>query len=473
MSVLPARAPAARRRERRSASRVERRLGRLLVPADGLAATTAIVTAMLTPGGVDRGMEALLFVPVWLAAVSSVGEYREPGILATRFRRLAFVAIMLPTAVLVGADLVGYPLSASTVLGVCVLAAALGLLGRGIVVAGARRGFRVTDVTHRVVLAGTGHGLPMVRDRLESERRRRFRVVGACLATEVPWEPGDVPVSAGLDRCVEVARSCDANAVVLAPDPTIPAADVRRLCWALEESGIRIFVWTGLLAAPSGRTALDVTDDLAMLHLRAPRRLRPSYAVKRILDRVVAVTALVLLCPLLLGLAVAIRLDSSGPAFFRQTRVGRNDRRFTIWKLRTMSCDAEQVRDRLAHLNEASGLLFKMQQDPRVTRLGRWLRRTSLDELPQLINVALGQMSLVGPRPALPAEVDQYPPDVRHRLVVEPGITGLWQVSGRSDLPWHEAIRLDQEYVDNWSFLLDLRILLRTARAVVRARGAY
>lgn len=195
--------------------------------------------------------------------------------------------------------------------------------------------------------------------------------------------------------------------------------------------------------------------------------------MKRVVDRVVAVVALALLAPLLLALALAIRLESPGPAFFRQARVGRDHATFTIWKLRTMTRDAETALAGLAGANEASGLLFKVREDPRVTRMGRWLRRSSLDELPQLINVALGQMSLVGPRPALPSEVERYPADVRHRLVVQPGITGLWQVSGRSNLPWAEAVRLDQEYVDNWSLALDLRILLLTVRAVVRGHGAY
>ena len=191
------------------------------------------------------------------------------------------------------------------------------------------------------------------------------------------------------------------------------------------------------------------------------------------LFRSVAVVALLVLSPLLLLLALAIRLDSPGPAFFRQTRVGRDDAPFTMWKLRTMTCDAAAVAPDLVALNEASGPLFKIHRDPRITRVGRWLRRTSLDELPQLINVALGHMSLVGPRPALPSEVAAYLPDVRHRLVVRPGITGLWQVSGRSDLSWDDTVRLDQQYVDNWSLLLDARILLRTAGAVLSGRGAY
>ncbi len=453
--------------------RVMRRFGRVLIPGDGLAALVAILVAMLSPRGVDRGAEALLFVPLWVSAVAMSGEYRNPGTIATRGRRLAFVALGLPTAVLLGAELISYPLAARTVTVVCVLSAALGLLGRVVVVAATRRGFRVSDVTHRVVVAGTGAVLPAVRARLEEERRHRFQVVGACVAAGDPPDLEDVVVVPDLGRCAEAVERCGADAVILAPDPAIAPRDVLRLRWELEEAGVRIFVWTGLLAAPAGRTTLDLTDDLALLHLCAPRRLGTSHLVKRAIDRLLAVAALLLLLPLFVGVAVAIRLDSPGPAFFRQIRVGRGDSVFTMWKFRTMRCDAEAVLTELAEANQASGLLFKVHRDPRITRIGGWLRRTSLDELPQLLNVVLGHMSLVGPRPALPSEVELYPPDVRHRLVVEPGMTGLWQVSGRSDLPWEEAIRLDQEYVDSWSLLLDLRIMVRTVRAVVRGKGAY
>jgi lipopolysaccharide/colanic/teichoic acid biosynthesis glycosyltransferase len=189
---------------------------------------------------------------------------------------------------------------------------------------------------------------------------------------------------------------------------------------------------------------------------------------------VVALAALVVLAPLLVMVALAVRRDSPGPAIFRQRRVGRDGAEFTIFKFRTMTTDAEdRVVDLAAHNESAGDLLFKIRQDPRLTRLGAVLRRYSVDELPQLVNVALGDMSLVGPRPALPDEVERYDPDPRRRLAVRPGITGLWQVSGRSDLSWEETVRLDLHYVDNWSPALDLQILCRTARAVLGHAGAY
>jgi len=170
---------------------------------------------------------------------------------------------------------------------------------------------------------------------------------------------------------------------------------------------------------------------------------------------------------------VAVRLTSSGPAFYRQTRVGVDGVPFTMWKIRSMYVDAEVRKDALLTLNDRDGLMFKMHDDPRITPVGRLLRRYSIDELPQLWNVVRGDMSIVGPRPPLPAEVDEYHDAVNRRLRVRPGLTGLWQVSGRADLPWDESVKLDLRYVDNWSLAMDLMILWKTGRAVIGGNGAY
>lgn len=195
--------------------------------------------------------------------------------------------------------------------------------------------------------------------------------------------------------------------------------------------------------------------------------------MKGLVDRSAAAVALTLLMPLLAAIAVAVRVDSRGPVLFRQTRVGQGGREFGVWKFRTMVVDADALLGGLAARNETDGLMFKMREDPRVTRVGRLLRKWSLDELPQLVNVLLGQMSLVGPRPPLPSEVARYDGDVARRLLVKPGMTGLWQVSGRSDLSWEDGIRLDLYYVENWSLAADLTILWKTFGAVVNGRGAY
>ena len=452
---------------RRAVRRIVRhRTGRLLMAGDAVAAALVIGFATAVPEGVHRGIEAVMFVPVWLAAVAATGEYRLPGSVALRSRRLALAALVLPTATLLGAQAVDYRISAATVTTVCVSSAALGMVGRRLLPAGP---------SYRVVVVGASAALPGLVERLERALPHRFAVVGACVAAGPPPLLGDLPVVHGLSGCSHLVRDGAADAVLLAPHPTMDPASVRRLRWRLEDAGLAVFVWAGLDISPAGRTRLDLDDDLPLLHVDAPRRLGFSHAVKRILDRLLALTALVLLAPLLVALAIAVRLDSPGPAFYRQVRVGKDDARFTMWKLRTMLVDTDSAAalTALAGVDEGSGPLFKVHGDPRITRVGRWLRRTSLDELPQLFNVLLGQMSLVGPRPALPAEVDRYLPDVRHRLVVHPGMTGLWQVSGRSDLSWEDSVRLDQEYVDDWSLLLDVRIVVRTIGAVLRGRGAY
>lgn len=454
----------------------------LLIATDAAASAVAVAAASAVPGGVERGSTAYLFVALWVAIVGCTGEYRLPGSSATRGHRLLTATLIVPTTTLLATEVLDYPLSAATVTAVCAGSAAIGALARVIVERAGQRGALMSGVTHRVVLAGTADTLPRLRSRIQHAPVGRFSVVAACLTGEQvlasdEWD--DVPVVHDLQTCAWAARGNDADAVILAPDHTIAADVIQRLCWSLEEAGVGIFVWPGLLNTPTGRTRLDLWDGLPLLHLSAPRRLGPTHAIKHLIDRFVAAIALVALTPIFLALAIAIRLDSPGPVFFRQVRVGILDAPFTMWKLRTMAHRRTDARsgslsvDELAELNEADGPLFKVHDDPRVTRVGRWLRRMSLDELPQLINVALGQMSLVGPRPALPDEVHAYPPDVRHRLVVRPGMTGLWQVSGRSDLPWEETVRLDQSYVDNWSLLLDARILLRTAGAVLTGRGAY
>jgi exopolysaccharide biosynthesis polyprenyl glycosylphosphotransferase len=212
---------------------------------------------------------------------------------------------------------------------------------------------------------------------------------------------------------------------------------------------------------------------LPLLHVEQPQTGEAGGLSKRLFDLVTATTGLVVLSPLLLLLALAVKLQDGGPVLFRQARVGRNGETFHMLKFRSMVVDAEARLAELRERNDFDDVLFKMKQDPRVTRLGRFLRKYSLDELPQLANVVRGEMSMVGPRPPLPAEVDRYGRDVHRRLLVRPGITGLWQVSGRSGLSWDESVRLDLYYVDNWSMVSDLVIIAKTVKAVLRSHGAY
>jgi exopolysaccharide biosynthesis polyprenyl glycosylphosphotransferase len=195
--------------------------------------------------------------------------------------------------------------------------------------------------------------------------------------------------------------------------------------------------------------------------------------IKSVFDKIIATAMMIAFSPVLALISLAIMLEDRGPVLFTQTRVGKDGQPFTVLKFRTMVPDAEARKEALLALNEGDGLLFKLRQDPRITTIGSWLRRTSLDELPQLINVMLGEMSLVGPRPALPVEAALYTDEVSRRLAVKPGMTGLWQINGRSDLSYEDAVRLDLRYVENWTLALDLQILWKTAAAVASGRGAY
>jgi exopolysaccharide biosynthesis polyprenyl glycosylphosphotransferase len=237
--------------------------------------------------------------------------------------------------------------------------------------------------------------------------------------------------------------------------------------------GVELLVAPAITDVAGPRTVVRPVAGLPLLHVEEPTFRGPRRVAKDIMDRVVAAAGLLVLLPVFTALAVAIRIDTRGPIFFRQGRVGRDGRRFDIVKFRTMVQDAETLQAELRERNEAAGVLFKLRDDPRVTRVGGFLRRWSIDELPQLWNVLRGEMSLVGPRPPLPAEVARYEYHVSRRLLVKPGMTGLWQVSGRSDLHWDEAVRLDLYYVDHWSPIMDGAIILRTFMAVVRGNGAY
>lgn len=280
-------------------------------------------------------------------------------------------------------------------------------------------------------------------------------------------------VVADIAEVGDAVRHHEAAAVIAVPCSELDPASLRRLGWELEPTGTQLYVAPGLVDVVRARAAVATAGGIPLMHVRAPQLTGGRRLVKEAWERTSALIALLLLAPVLLVVALAIRLDSNGPAMFKQTRVGHSGRPFTMLKFRTMHVDAEARLTELDALNESDGVLFKMRQDPRVTRLGRLLRRYSIDEVPQLIHVVLGQMALVGPRPPLPAETALYEPDVHRRFAVKPGVTGLWQVSGRSDLAWEEAVRLDLLYVDNWSLSLDAQIVARTLRAVLRHAGAY
>ncbi|HEX9999216.1 MAG TPA: sugar transferase [Actinoplanes sp.] len=330
----------------------------------------------------------------------------------------------------------------------------------------------------RVILVGHELSVIGMTRQLRRERYHGLEVVGACLppghdGVGVSDGPQGLIVYGTFDDVASAVEQADADTVVVLSCPELDGALLRRLAWRLERDEVDLVVASALVDVAGARTTIRPFDGLPMLHVEHPRLHGGSRLVKDLFDRIGAVLLLVFFGPVLLTVALCVRCTSRGPVLFRQVRVGRDGRLFRIFKFRSMYVDAEARLAELRHLNEHDGVLFKIRDDPRVTRVGHYLRRFSLDELPQLLNVLLGQMSLVGPRPPLPSEVAVYADDVRRRLAVKPGMTGLWQVSGRSDLPWEEAVRLDLRYVENWSLSLDLVILLRTMTAVVRSSGAY
>jgi exopolysaccharide biosynthesis polyprenyl glycosylphosphotransferase len=280
-----------------------------------------------------------------------------------------------------------------------------------------------------------------------------------------------VPVFVGRDL-LALVREVSADTIAVCGSASAEPGELRRLAWQLEGTGIDLVVAPQLTDIAGPRVHIRPIEGLPLLHVEEPTLSGPGWLIKNLLDRMAAGLGLLILSPLLGVIALGIKMTSKGPVFFRQARVGHEGRTFRVWKFRTMDMDAEERRATLEELNESDGMLFKIKGDPRIFPFGAKLRATSLDELPQLINVLRGEMSLVGPRP-LPADDGDYLGDVRRRLLVRPGITGLWQVSGRSELSWDEAVRLDLYYVDNWSLTYDLGILWRTIFVVLRRKGAY
>ncbi|MEU9373397.1 sugar transferase [Streptomyces sp. NPDC048255] len=292
--------------------------------------------------------------------------------------------------------------------------------------------------------------------------------VAARLGEAMPQAPGG-----DSEAVLGAVRSHHADLVLVTPGARFAGDRLRRVAWALHDAGLELAVFPGLVEVSVKRLETLTAGGLAVLRVVPPLSRGWQTLLKSVLDRTGAAAGLLLLSPLFLGIVLAIRFGSRGPAFYRQRRIGRDGVPFVMWKFRTMVVDADARKAELSGANENDGLMFKMRRDPRVTRVGRLLRRTSMDELPQLINVLTGHMSLVGPRPPLPEEVAEYGEVELRRLTVRPGMTGLWQISGRSDLSWDETIQLDLQYVDNWSFTSDVDVMGRTLRAVVDGRGAY
>lgn len=478
------------RRSHRRASRWHRPYVVLLLALDAGVAALASFTAISLFPQADAGFRTdaadqwflpssyLLLPLAWMVMLWANGAYdrRHLGLGTEEFKRVSRAGVAIVATV-------SFVLFA-TKIDVSRLSVTTALVGAGLNIliarALARRLLhllrrRAGTATHRMLLVGT---LPEALEICKVVARTRSAglvPVGIHLTDGFGASRGvltPVPVYPPRREILPLVRELGADTIAVCGSASAEPGELRRIAWQLEGSGVDLMVAPQLTDIAGPRVHVRPIEGLPLLHVEEPTLSGVAWLAKNLLDRVAAAFGLIVLSPVLAGVAVAIKISDRGTVFFRQGRVGREGRVFRVWKFRTMYTDAEERRAALTDQNESDGQLFKMRQDPRVFPLGRFLRNSSIDELPQLLNVLTGDMSLVGPRP-LPADDGDYLGDVRRRLLVRPGITGLWQVSGRSELSWDEAVRLDLYYVDNWSLAYDLNILWRTVWVVLGRRGAY
>nr|WP_253905215.1 sugar transferase [Arthrobacter sp. H14] len=422
-----------------------------------------------------------VFVCAIWAAMMFLFHTRDPqlmGIGAAEYKRVihscaATVGWLAAVALLLGGDAAGGYLLMIFPVGALVLVADRWTWRQWL-----NRQRRFGHYLSRVIVLGRDEDVRYVVRQIAKKSGAAYDVVGAV----VEGDPGReaiqvdrqrIPLVSGLEDIPDAVTMAGADAVIVAGHLAHGSKYVRELGWKLEATATELVLASALTNVAGPRIRMRHVEGLPLMHVELPNFKGGRHVLKRAFDILVATLALIILAPLLCFLGLLVRHDSSGGAFFNQERVGRNGSTFGMYKFRSMVESAEDELALLANLNEGAGPLFKIRSDPRVTRIGAWLRRYSLDELPQFINVLKGDMSLVGPRPPLPSEVADYQGHVHRRLFIKPGITGLWQINGRSDLDWDESVRLDLYYVENWSLAGDLMIMWRTVKVMLRPTGAY
>jgi exopolysaccharide biosynthesis polyprenyl glycosylphosphotransferase len=471
----------------RVASNWARRYGVYLVLIDAAAVLVgALVAQQLRFGelgeldtsslGFSYETAAMFLAPAWVMTMVLGGAYERRclGWGTEEYRRVfdsavRFLAVVAVVALLFQINVVrGYVAIAIP------LAAALTLAGRFALRQWMHHMRRRGRFTQRVLVVGSCAATRELVQSLHAEPTG-LSVVAACVPgrTEAVEVNGrSVPVLAEPDSALEAVVASQAEVIAIADADTMSSGALRRLAWQLEGTGVDLMVAPAVTDVAGPRISIHPVSDLPLLLVEEPELKGRRRIAKAMFDRLLAALALLVLLPVLVVVGLLVRVTSRGPALFKQVRVGLGGRHFVLWKFRTMTADAESRLTEILYLNEQDGVLFKVRDDPRLTRLGRVLRRWSIDELPQLWNVLKGEMSIVGPRPPLPREVERYDHHVRRRLLVKPGLTGLWQVSGRTGLSWEESVRLDLHYVENWSLSMDAAIILKSVMAVLRGHGA-
>ena len=334
------------------------------------------------------------------------------------------------------------------------------------------------EYSSRVLLVGSEPSTTYLASELARLPTAGYRVVGACIPNgSVAGYLGatEVPVFVSIDRLQEAMLQSGADTIVITSSEDLSPEKIREISWSLQPGRQHLVVAPSLTDIGGPRIHTRPVAGLPLIHVETPTYSGAKQFTKRAFDLVASSLLIACLSPILALVAIGVRLTSSGPVLFRQERIGINGKHFEMLKFRSMVTNAEEMLEqlKLRHPDKGNAVLFKMADDPRITSIGRMLRRFSLDELPQLFNVLGGSMSLVGPRPPLEREVDHYDVHVHRRFLVKPGITGLWQVSGRSNLSWEDTVRLDLYYVENWSLTGDLNILWRTGKAIFAHEGAY
>lgn len=466
------------------------RVNRRLVIVDTLAVTTATTVAaflrfreaFLQPPltGYDLGYLGfwLLLIVLWLVFLAGFNT-RDPRVLgfgADEYGRLVKATLWLFGSI----GMVSYLGKLEVARGYVLLAFPLGLIllmyGRKKVRdwLNLRRG--QGELLHRVVIVSGPEGDLRLLTELNTTPTAGFEVIDTItlIAAESAERGGAEEARArAVEAIVPRARALGADTIIIGPSARLAPEELRRVGWALEGCDTDLVVAPSVTEIAGPRLRVHTVEGLPLLHLEQPQFSGPARVAKRMFDVIGAALALLLLLPVLAVIALAVRMSGPGPVFYRQTRLGQAGTLFTCVKFRTMIDKADRIDPRTLAPEGFEARLFKLPQDPRVTRVGRVLRRFSLDELPQFLNVLRGEMSLVGPRPPLEREVARYEEHEHRRLLVKPGLTGLWQISGRSNLSWDDTVRLDLYYVENWSLTLDLLIIARTAAVVVRGEGAY
>jgi exopolysaccharide biosynthesis polyprenyl glycosylphosphotransferase len=439
-------------------------------------------TVEVGPREVPYALVSLVLALLWWVALGLAGsrDERVLGYGPEEYKRLTSASLWLFGAIAV----LSYVFQLETARGYVAVALPLGLASllfgrwilRNVLIHERHAGVHL----RRVLLVGSAESVVHLRQQLSRHPEAGYQPVGAYvtnLAEGVNTLAGlPIPVPRSrpdLESVLAATEKGDVDAVVISGGAPLDPTALRHLGWALSTRDVGMVMAPALTDVAGPRIHTQPVAGLPLIHVTTPRLDGPKGIAKRGFDVAGSLALLVLLAMPMAMIALLVKLDSPGPILFRQTRIGRAGEPFRMLKFRSMVVDAEKRLEELKIRNQGSGPLFKLKEDPRVTRLGRFLRSYSLDELPQLLNVLCGSMSLVGPRPPLPKEVEQYDKSAHRRLLIKPGITGLWQVSGRSDLSWDDAIKLDLYYVENWSMVQDLMILLRTVSAVAGKSGAY